>query len=145
MTESSTTAASTPNDVGSRYGAPRRKVTAKSQRWMILGALILALAGFIYVAVADSIGQLTHNDVGYEIISDTEATVDFELTKDYDATAQCMIHVLDNSYAVVGARVITIGPHEGEEPGDEREYYRTDVRTESRGVTGVVDSCWHVE
>lgn len=145
MTESSTTDAESSTELESRYGARRRSASPKSQRWMIIGALILALGAMVYFTVGNAVGQITHNDVGYTIISDTEATVDFEVSKDHDVTVQCMIHVLDNSYAVVGARVITIGPHEGSEPGDRSEYYRTELRTESRGVTGVVDSCWDIE
>ncbi|MCH8571677.1 DUF4307 domain-containing protein [Nesterenkonia sp. AY15] len=145
MTESSTTDAAASTELQSRYGTPRRSASARSQRWMIIGALVLAFGAIVYFTVGNAVGQLTHNDVGYRIISDTEASVDFEVSKDQDATVQCMIHVLDNSYAVVGARVITIGPHEGSSPGDRSEYYRTEVRTESRGVTGVVDSCWDVD
>ncbi|GAA1145185.1 hypothetical protein GCM10009672_15580 [Nesterenkonia lutea] len=109
---------------------------------MILGTLLLALAAMIYFTVGNSIGQITHNDVGYTITSDTEATVDFQVTKDLDATARCMIHVLDSSYAVVGAEIVTLGPQEGTGPEDRTQYYSTDVRTETRGVTGMVDSCW---
>lgn len=145
MTESSTTDAAASTELESRYGAPRRSVPVKSQRWMIIGALVLAFGALVYVTVGNTVGQLTHNDVGYTITSDTEASVDFEVSKDLDATVQCMVHVLDNSYAVVGARVVTIGPQEGSNPADRSEYYRTDMRTESRGVTGVVDSCWDVD
>ncbi|WP_235181086.1 hypothetical protein [Nesterenkonia sp. AN1] len=44
MTESSTTDAAASTELESRYGAPRRSVSAKSQRWMILGALVLPSA-----------------------------------------------------------------------------------------------------
>lgn len=151
MKESSTTEAAASGDMGtspgveSRYGAPRRRFSAKSQRWMILGALLLALAAMVYFTVGNAVGQITHNDVGYTIVSDTEAEVDFQVTKDFDATVQCMVHVLDNSYAVVGADIVTLGPQGGSNPEDRSQYYSTDVRTESRGVTGVVDSCWDAD
>ncbi len=112
---------------------------------MILGAFLLTLAAMIYVTVANAVDQIDHNDVGYTIASDTEAEVDFQVTKDFDATVQCMVQVLNSSYAVVGADIVTLGPQDGSNPEDRSQYYSTDVRTESRGVSGVVDSCWHAD
>lgn len=128
-----------------RYGAPARTLSATTRRRSIAGALLVALIAAVWFTFSDSSDQLEYNDVGYAIHSDTRASVDYEVTKDFDATVQCMLHVMDDSYAVVGARIVTIGPHEGSMAGDRSQYFRSDLRTESLGVTGVVDECWPLD
>ena len=71
------------------------------------------------------------------------ARVDYEVTKDPAATAQCAVQVLNESYAVVGWTVVTIPPADAEADGDGRTTsHSTAVRTESEGVTGGVNACW---
>lgn len=142
MTDSESSAVDTHRELDDRYGSPRRGLTAMAQRIAIIGALIVAVGTAVWFTVSMNVGRLEYNDVGYTIISDTRATVDYEVTKDFDATAQCMLHVLDSSYAIVGSRIVTIGPHEGSTSADRSSYYTSELRTEYRGVTGIVDSCW---
>lgn len=128
--------------LSTRYGAARRRPSRIAQRWAVISALIVALAAVAWFTFSMAFGQLEYQDVGYTIDSDTSASVDYEVTKDFDATAQCMLHVLDESYAIVGARIVTIGPHDGTSAADRSQYFRSDLRTEHLGVTGIVDSCW---
>lgn len=128
--------------LSTRYGAPRRKPSRTAQRWAVISALTVALGAVAWFTYSLAFGQLDYQDVGYTIESETRASVDYEVTKDFDATAQCMLHVMDESYAIVGARIVTIGPHEGTSTADRSQYFRSDLRTEHLGVTGVVDSCW---
>lgn len=133
-----------PSDVQNRYGAPRRAMPRTTQKIAIIGALVVAAATAVWFTWGMNVGQLEYKDVGYTIISDTRASVEYQVTKDFDATAQCMLHVLDSSYAVVGSQIVTIGEHEGTSSSDRSAYYSTELRTEYRGVTGVVESCWLV-
>lgn len=128
--------------LSTRYGAPRRKPSRTAQYWAVISALTVALGAVAWFTYSLAFGQLDYQDVGYTIESETRASVDYEVTKDFDATAQCMLHVMDESYAIVGARIVTIGPHEGTSAADRSQYFRSDLRTEHLGVTGVVDSCW---
>lgn len=128
-----------------RYGHKRRALSPRAQKWSVISALSLACAGAVWFTINMAFGQLEYNDVGYSIHSDTRATVDYEVTKDFDSTAQCMIQALDDSYAVVGSRIVTIGPHEGTTSADRSQYFRNELRTEHRAVTGIVDSCWLLE
>lgn len=134
-----------PDSLAHRYGAPRRSLSIRTRGWLIAGALAAAFALAVYFTVGNTFGELTSKDVGYVIHSDTAASVDYEVTKDFDATAQCMVQVLDDAYAVVGATTVTIGPHEGTTSADRSQYFRTDLRTEHRGVTGIVESCWEMD
>ncbi len=115
------------------------------QRLLVIGALAVAVATTVWFTISMNVGRLEYQEVGYTIESDTRASVDFEVTKDFEATAQCMLHVLDDSYAIVGARIVTLGPHEGSSEADRSQYYSSQLRTEYRGVTGIVDSCWLVD
>ncbi len=128
-----------------RYGAPPRRIPRHLQRWGVVGFLAASFAAAVWFTIGMAPGQLEYQDVGYTIHSDTRATVDFEVTKDFDATAECMLHVLDDSYAIVGAKIVTVGPHEGSTAGERNQYLRSDLLTEYRGVSGVVDSCWLVD
>lgn len=125
-----------------RYGAPRRGLSPRTRKWAVIAALGLSVLTAAWFTVTMAFGQLEYKDVGYSVVSDTRATVDFEVTKDFDATAQCMIQVLDSSYAVVGSRIVTVGPHEGATAADRSQYLTTELRTEHRGVSGIVDQCW---
>lgn len=128
-----------------RYGAPRKGLSRRARVVLVIAALAAAFGVVLYFTIANSAGELRYKDVGYSISSDFSASVDYEVTKDFDTTAQCMLTVLDDSYAIVGAKTVTLGPHEGEETADRSQYYRTEVRTEARGVTGIVDDCWEVD
>ncbi|MDR8018841.1 DUF4307 domain-containing protein [Nesterenkonia aerolata] len=136
----------TQDTLAARYGTTGSGPSPRTRRWLIIGALLAAVLVTVYFAIGNAAGQLTYKDVGYTIHSDTEMTVDYEVAKDLDVTAQCMIHALDSSYAVVGATTVTIGPEdEGSGAADRSRYYQTDLRTEYRAVTGIVDQCWEVE
>lgn len=145
MTDSESPASRERHDLGDRYGSPRRDFSPTRQKIAIIGALIVAVGTAVWFTVSMNVGRLEYNDVGYTIVSDTRASVDFEVTKDFDDTAQCMLHVLDSSYAIVGSRIVTIGPHEGNTSADRSAYYTSELRTEYRGVSGIVDTCWLVD
>lgn len=132
----------TDTALADRYGSARRKPSRTARKWAILAALAAAVAVTVWFTVNLTSETLDYQDVGYTIESDTRASVEYEVTKDFDATAQCMLHVLDDSYAIVGSRIVTIGPHEGTTADERSQYFRSDLRTEHLGVTGIVDSCW---
>ncbi|TLP99543.1 DUF4307 domain-containing protein [Nesterenkonia salmonea] len=133
------------SDVSRRYGAARKGMAPRTQRILIFGALLVAFATTVWFTISLNVGRLEYQDVGYTVVSDSRIEVDFEVTKDFDDTAQCMLHALDDSYAIVGARIVTIGPHEGGGESDRSNYYNSELLTEYRAVTGIVDSCWLVD
>ncbi|WP_150462783.1 DUF4307 domain-containing protein [Nesterenkonia ebinurensis] len=145
MSLSDSTGHTGTSDLATRYGAGRGKMSPAVQRLLVIGALAVAVATTVWFTISMNVGRLEYQEVGYTIESDTRASVDFEVTKDFEATAQCMLHVLDDSYAIVGARIVTLGPHEGSSEADRSQYYSSQLRTEYRGVTGIVDSCWLVD
>lgn len=86
-------------------------------------------------------------DVGFSLGAEGRASVDFEVTKDRSASAQCAVQALSENYAVVGWDIVTIGPTDpGEGVNDGRTTsQRTDLRIDSPAVSGGVNACWIVE
>lgn len=137
--------AADPAVLAERYGPARRR-PSRRLRTVLIGLALIAALGLGVWVVADGPSRLPESkDVGYDIVSDVEASVDFEVTKEFDSTVRCMVQALDDSYAVVGAKTVTIGPHSGDGVAERTQSFTVDLRTERRAVTGVVDSCWRVE
>jgi hypothetical protein len=115
-----------------RYG--KKKDRRVSKKWVI-GLASVLLVSFIAWAIwviADGADQIRSQDLGYEILSETEATVTFSVESPAGA-AVCGVQVLNQAFAVVGYREVEI-PASGE--------YETRLNTTSLGVTGLVDECW---
>ena len=105
----------------------------------------MAVSLAVWFTAATNAQTLDWKDVGYKIASPTQASVTFQLTKDYEDTVECAIQVLSENYAVVGWRTVTIGPETPSAentPSDKTKYYDVDLRTDALGVTGGVNSCW---
>lgn len=128
----------------SRYGAPKRKVTRRTKIILVASTLVAAMTGAGYLAAGNT-PPVTSKNVGFVIEDATYATVTFNVTKDPQATAKCAVQVLSKNFAVVGWKVVTIGPNGSthEQAATERStVHRTELRTESQGVSGGVESCW---
>lgn len=129
-----------------RYGTPKRKVSKKVQKILLIVAAVLSVTWILWVVIGSNDG-ISQKDVSYHVVDPTLTTVDIAVTKDADATARCAMKAMDESYAVVGWKVITIGPN-GKDVGSENgrtTTVRTELRTDSLAVTGIVEHCWIVE
>ncbi len=134
--------------VANRYGAPKPQRTPSAQRrkrnrlliWTVLAVAVVATGVFSLFAGTPPVSS---KDVGFSIEGPNLARVDYEVTKDPAATAQCAVQVLNESYAIVGWTVVTIPPGSPGASVDGRTTsHNTPVRTESEGVTGGVNACW---
>jgi hypothetical protein len=116
-------------------------------RMLLIAVLVAAVAAVGAVALTTGSPDVSSKDVGFSLIEDGRASVDFEVTKDRAATAQCAVQVLSENYAVVGWKVVTIGPNSAEDGvnGGGTTAQRTDVLTDSPGVSGGVNACWIIE
>ncbi len=99
---------------------------------LLVAFLIWAVSAII--ATGDNIKTQT---LGYTIVSEQQALVRYhvEAPQGVDKDAHCSIQVLNDSYAVVGYREITLPPQVN---GD----FETLVNTSQLGVTGSLDKCW---
>jgi hypothetical protein len=119
---------------------------SKKARILILAVVgVLGLAWVFWATVGNSTG-VSNRLISYQVVDSTLSTVDVAVTKDPAATARCALQAMNDSYAVVGWNVITIGPN-GSGAGTDSgrtTTVRGQVRTDSLAVTGVVQECWIV-
>ncbi|MCQ9163543.1 DUF4307 domain-containing protein [Arthrobacter sp. STN4] len=118
-----------------------------SRRTRILVLSLVAALGLFWVfwaTVANNSG-VSNKLVSYNVVDSTLATVDLAVTKDPATTAKCSLEAMNDSYAVVGYKVITIGPGGANTPDGRTMPVRAQVRTDSLAVTGVVEDCWIVQ
>ncbi|WP_426006484.1 DUF4307 domain-containing protein [Paenarthrobacter sp. NyZ202] len=135
------------NSLANRYGGQKRGMARKTQRNIVIAALVLGIGFAAYVATGSAQAPVTFKDIGYSTIDGTQAEVDYQVTKYPGATAKCAVKAMDSKFAVVGWKVVEVGPNQPEENADggRTTAQRTVLRTESPAVSGVVDSCWIVD
>ena len=139
--------AHTSSRVANRYGTPKPARRLSRARALVIAVLLAAVAAVGVVALTSGSPDVSSKDVGFSLTADGLASVDFEVTKDRSVTAQCAVQVLSENYAVVGWKVVTIGPASADDGVNDggTTAHRTEVRTDSPGVSGGVNACWIVE
>src|SRR5699024_6934977 len=100
-----------------------------------------------WFAFSGSSGMLADKSVGYQILDDTSAVVEFEVTKEPVKTVVCAVRILSDNAAVAGARTVVIDPEDNTDQAgrDLRTYCDADIRTDQLGSSGEVENCWYVE
>ncbi|PCN49511.1 hypothetical protein Csp2054_00690 [Curtobacterium sp. 'Ferrero'] len=135
-TVASATAAATLDD---RYGrTPSRR--RRSRALAIAAAVAIVVVFAVWVVWAGP-GQTSHgldsDDVGYKVLSDHTTVVRSQVSVDPGTRADCAVQVLDKSYTIVGWKVVDLPA------SDQRSRtISTEVRTTTRGVTGLIHDCW---
>lgn len=97
-----------------------------------------------WISTSFSTNNVTFKDVGYSTPDSTQAVIDFQVTKGPDVSVKCAVKALDSKFAVVGWKVVDIGPNSIDAGTDSGRTtaHRVVLRTESQAVSGVVDNCW---
>ncbi|MBB2995925.1 DUF4307 domain-containing protein [Paeniglutamicibacter cryotolerans] len=126
------------SSVANRYGTPKRKLSRQTKKVMVIAALALALVVVLWMSTANA-KKVSFTDVSFEIPSSTSAVVVVEVTKDAEADVQCAVRVLNEAKAIVGFKTLTLGPSQG--TGKVTIHSTVDLRTESLGTTGGIESC----
>lgn len=122
----------------------------RTRRLVLAVVAVLVLAFVTWLAVGRGQPAVSSKLIGFSVIDPTMTHVDFQIIKDPDQTGACALKAMNSAYAVVGWKVVTVGP--GRQVGtvstvrqtDRTTAVRADVRTDSLAVTGVVESCWLV-
>ena len=139
---------SADNSVSTRYGDTKRfRLSRKSGRIIAIIALLAAIAVTFWFAFSSSSRMLAFKSVGYSIENESQAWVEFELTKEPEATVACAVRILSDTAAVAGYHTVFIGPDENPDAAGKEltKYYETSLRTDQLGASGEVDTCWYVE
>lgn len=110
-------------------------------RWWVLGILgcLLAVGVIVWWGITTTTGIVRPEVTGYAVESDQSVVVDYDLHRPQGVAVVCRISALDQGKGRVGT-VEDAVPAAG--PASVHRVVR--VRTSSRAVTGVVDSCVRV-
>ncbi|WP_186317836.1 DUF4307 domain-containing protein [Curtobacterium sp. 9128] len=135
-TPTGATATATLDD---RYGrTPGRKRRARLLAVAAAAAIVVVFGAWVIWAGP---GQTSHGldteDVGYEIVSEHHAVVHSQVSVDPGTRTECTVQVLDKSYTIVGWKTVTLPP-----VPERTRTITTDVNTTTRGVTGLIHTCW---
>lgn len=98
--------------------------------------IVLGCALAIWLGLASTVGKPSWTDLGYRVIDDKAVDVTYLVRRPSGRDVTCAIRAMDKGFATVGLVEVRI-------PGsDAAMVQRTSrVRTTTRAVTGVVQSC----
>ncbi len=134
------------SSLANRYGDPKRALSRRGKIILWTTVALLSLAFVTWLAIGRGPTAVSNSVVSFSVTDATQTELDFQVTKDPSATAQCAAKALDEAYAVVGWDVITIGPN-GSDVGSnsgKTTAQRAMIHTDTLAVSAVVDSCWIV-
>lgn len=124
----------TAQELDERYGRTRRRRTP----WIIGGAVALLVVGaFSWMTVAQSMGSVDADDLGFELVDEHSVNVSFQVTGVQGKDVVCALEALDEEFGVVGWKVVEI------EAGDSHSQARSvTIPTVAAATTGLVNTCW---
>ncbi len=117
-----------------RYGQKPALEAKRLRPWAIAGVAVMTITAMWFGFANYS--PVSHQDVGFRVISQWQTEVDFELTKPKDSTVICTIEALNNSYLAVGYLQVELGPSDFV-----TNRHTVSVNTTEMAVTGLVDEC----
>ena len=126
-------------DLDQRYGRTRSSRRRTLTIAVIVGGIVavVVVAWVVWVGLLSPAGEVTTEDTGHRVTSDTTVDVSFELTVEPGTATKCAAQALNAGFSVVGWRIIDVAA------SDERvRALTTTVNTTERGVTGLIYRCW---
>lgn len=142
LDESESTTAPAPIEsvvIQSRYGrTPARKRRDRRVLWALGGIFVLVLGAWVLWTGLDGAStQIEARDIGHTIINEHTVSVTFEVSLPANRTASCAVQALNESFSVVGWKIIDLPPS--------TLYTRsfTEIlRTTNMSNTGLIYQCW---
>jgi hypothetical protein len=133
-----------PTSLANRYGGQKRTLGGKAKRNIVIAALALGIGFLAWVSISAATASVSFKDIGYSTVDATATEIDFQVIKNPETAAKCAVKALDAKFAVVGWKVVDVGPNAADAGADggHTTAHRVTVRTESQSVSAVVDNCW---
>ena len=122
-----------------RYGrtpalSRRRRIIAIA----VAGGFALVFgAWLVWAGLLGDTAAIEFRDVGHEIVDDSLVRVTWQVTVEPDTAVGCAVEALNESFSVVGWKVIDIAASE-----QRTRTFTEDVRTSELAVTGLIYRCW---
>ncbi|WP_256838376.1 DUF4307 domain-containing protein [Ornithinimicrobium faecis] len=122
--------------------SPTSPTRTSNRTWWIVGtigvAAMTALA--IWFGIAATSGKVHWVNTGFDVISDEQIDIRFDLRRDSSQAVVCDLHALDEHHGRVGTGQVTVPPTD-QSPSRHIE----PLRTASRAVSGYVDTCTYAD
>lgn len=124
----------TAQELDERYGrTPRRRLP-----WIIGGAVALLFVGaFSWMTVAQSMGSVDADDLGFELVDEHSVSLTFQVTGVQGRDVVCALEALDEEFGVVGWKIVEIDAAESQS-----QALTVSIPTVARATTGLVNTCW---
>jgi hypothetical protein len=126
-------------DLDARYG--RNPGARRRTRWIAIGAAIafaLVFAAWLWWGgVLGAPARLEVRDMGHEIVAADVVSVTWQLTTPPGATSSCAVQALNESFGIVGWKVVELPA--ADVP---TRSFTVELRTAEPAVTGLIYRCW---
>ncbi|MDH6277236.1 hypothetical protein M2118_000187 [Aurantimicrobium minutum] len=132
---------STENTLADRYGRPATpRGPIRRNLGVIITSAVIIIAVIVWGITTDALGfgpKAEARDLGYNSLTDTSVTVEFELTATPGHEVACAIQAQNTAFAIVGWKVFVYPPSEQRI----RDISET-IITSQPATTGLVYRCW---
>lgn len=127
------------SNLDERYGrTPGSRIRDRRVLWIVAGAFALILTAWVVWAGLDGAGPVIEaRDTRHQIIDEDSISVTFEVSLPTDTPASCAVQALNESFTVVGWKVIDLPPS-----SDYTRSFTEVVRTTELSNTGLIYRCW---
>ncbi|HEX7834219.1 MAG TPA: DUF4307 domain-containing protein [Pseudolysinimonas sp.] len=138
-TGSTSTGSAGADPIEARYG--RTPTRRRRGRLLAIAAaaavLVTVVSWVVWVGLLGPDASLGSRDLGYALIGDDAVEVRYEVTVDAGTTVSCALQALNETFAIVGWKVVEIPPSE-----QGTRQFRETLRTSEPAVTGLIYRCW---
>ena len=122
-----------------RYGNTRSRRLRMRTVAIVAGAgvLLVAVAWALWVGLFGATASIETQDVGYTVVDSHAIDIRSQVSADPGAKVSCSIEALNEKFAIVGWRVITLPA-----VAERNRVFTERVRTSEPAVSGLIGSCW---
>jgi hypothetical protein len=122
-----------------RYGRTRGRRIRTRTIAIITGAgvLLVAVAWVLWVGLFGATASIETQDVGYVVVDAHRVDVRSQVSADPGTKVSCSIQALNNKFAIVGWKVISLPP-----VSRRNRVFTEQIRTSEPAETGAIGSCW---
>jgi hypothetical protein len=123
-----------------RYGrAPQARKRQRRLGWITGGAFALIFLAWVLWAALDTVGPagLEVRDTAHVVVDERTVEVTFELSVEPETTSYCAVQALNDTFAVVGWKVIEVPPST-----QRTRSFTEAVTTTELASTGLIYRCW---
>ena len=127
------------SNLDKRYGrTPGSRLRDRRVLWIVAGAFAVILTAWVVWAGLDGAGpSIEARDTRHSIIDENSISVTFEVSLPTGTPSSCAVQALNESFTVVGWKVIDLPPSDQYTRSFTEELHTTELSN-----TGLIYRCW---